>query len=95
VGQASRGDKRDRVRVAAVSVKESVMGSASDAAASGRQTGQSIGDAVSDGTSTVACKAKGSPIAAGLIAFGARLEPPGAAGTGCVGELPMDRAVRR
>ena len=65
--------QRDRVRGAAVSVKESVMGSASDAADSGRHAGQSIGGAVSDGTSTVARKAQGSPIAAGLIAFGAGL----------------------
>ena len=49
------------------------MGSASDAADSGRHAGQSINDAVSDGTSTVTRKAKGSPIAAGLIAFGAGL----------------------
>ena len=62
-----------KVRGAAVSVKEAVLGSASDAADSGRGVVGSAGDAVSDAPNAVARKAQGSPIAAGLIAFGAGL----------------------
>ena len=62
-----------KVRGAAVSVKEAVLGSASDAADSGRGVVGSVGDAVSDAPNAVARKAQGSPIAAGLIAFGAGL----------------------
>ena len=60
-----------RVRGAAVSVKEAVMGSASDATDTGAVG--TVGDAVSDAPNAVARKAQGSPIAAGLIAFGAGL----------------------
>jgi len=62
-----------RVRGAATSVKDAVMGSASDAADTGQRVAGSIGDTVSDAPSAVARKAQGSPIAAGLIAFGAGL----------------------
>ena len=62
-----------RVRGAATSVKDAVMGSASDAADTGQQLAGSVTDAVSDAPSAVARKAQGSPIAAGLIAFGAGL----------------------
>ena len=62
-----------RVRGAAVSVKEAVMGSASDAADTGQRCRHAMGDAVSDAPNAVARKAQGSPIAAGLIAFGAGL----------------------
>jgi hypothetical protein len=62
-----------RVRGAATSVKEAVLGSASDAADTGQQVATTMGDAVSDAPSAVARKAQGSPIAAGLIAFGAGL----------------------
>ncbi len=59
-----------RVRQAATSVKESVMGSASDASERGQDALSSIGDTVSEAPSMVARRAQGSPIAAGLIAFG-------------------------
>jgi len=59
-----------RVRGAAVSVKEALLGSDSDADTGAIGT---MGDAVSDAPNAVARKAQGSPIAAGLIAFGAGL----------------------
>ena len=62
-----------RVRGAATSVKEAVLGSASDAADSGQQVATTMGEAVSNAPNAVARKAQGSPIAAGLIAFGAGL----------------------
>ena len=62
-----------RVRGAAASVKDAVLGSASDAADTGQRVAGSVGDAVSDAPTAVARKAQGSPIAAGLIAFGAGL----------------------
>jgi len=62
-----------RVRGAATSVKDAVLGSASDAADTGQQVATTMGEAVSDAPSAVARKAQGSPIAAGLIAFGAGL----------------------
>ena len=49
------------------------MGSASDAADTGQRSPAPSGDAVSDAPTAVARKAQGSPIAAGLIAFGAGL----------------------
>ena len=60
-----------RVRGAAVSVKETLLGSDSDATDAGAIG--TMGDAVSDAPNAVARKAQGSPIAAGLIAFGAGL----------------------
>ena len=60
-----------KVRGAAHSVKDAVMGSASDAADTGQQVATTMGDAVSNAPNAVARKAQGSPIAAGLIAFGA------------------------
>jgi ElaB/YqjD/DUF883 family membrane-anchored ribosome-binding protein len=62
-----------RVRGAATSVKDAVLGSASDAADTGQQVAGTVGDAVSNAPNAVARKAQGSPIAAGLIAFGAGL----------------------
>ena len=62
-----------RVRGAATSVKEAVLGSASDRRRQRRTVAGTVGDAVSDAPSAVARKAQGSPIAAGLIAFGAGL----------------------
>ena len=62
-----------RVRGAATSVKEAVMGSAADAADTGQQVATTMGDAVTNAPNAVARKAQGSPIAAGLIAFGAGL----------------------
>lgn len=58
-----------RVRGAATSVKDSVMGSAADGAAAAAD----VRDTVTGAPGTVARKAQGSPIAAGLIAFGAGL----------------------
>ncbi|HEY5882308.1 MAG TPA: DUF3618 domain-containing protein [Nakamurella sp.] len=60
-----------RVRGAAVSVKDALLGSDSDATDNGAMG--TVGDAVSDAPNAVARKAQGSPIAAGLIAFGAGL----------------------
>jgi len=54
-------------------MKNAVMGGASDAADTGQQVAGSIGDAVTDAPNAVARKAQGSPIAAGMIAFGAGL----------------------
>jgi len=62
-----------RVRGAATSVKDAVMGSAADAADTGQQVATTMGDAVTGAPNAVARKAQGSPIAAGLIAFGAGL----------------------
>jgi hypothetical protein len=60
-----------RVRGAAVAVKDAVIGSASETAETGQRTAGSIAETVSDAPTAVARKAQGSPIAAGLIAFGA------------------------
>ena len=62
-----------RVRGAATSVKDAVMGSAADAVDTGQQVATTMGDAVSNAPNAVARRAQGSPIAAGLIAFGAGL----------------------
>ena len=59
-----------RVRGAAVGVKDAVMGTATEAAAHGRDAAVAVGDTVSDAPSAVARRAQGSPIAAGVIAFG-------------------------
>ena len=62
-----------RVRGAATSVKDAVMGSDADTADTGQQVATTMGDAVTGAPNAVARKAQGSPIAAGLIAFGAGL----------------------
>ncbi len=62
-----------RVRGAATSVKDAVLGSASDASDTTQRLAGEVGDAVADAPTAVARKAQGSPIAAGLIAFGAGL----------------------
>jgi gas vesicle protein len=62
-----------RVRGAATSVKDAVMGSAADTADRASTTAGGVVQTVSDAPNTVARKAQGSPIAAGLIAFGAGL----------------------
>ena len=59
-----------RVRGAAVGVKEAVIGTATDAADQGRSVVGAVGDAVAVAPSAVARRAQGSPIAAGVIAFG-------------------------
>ncbi|HET9647433.1 MAG TPA: DUF3618 domain-containing protein [Microlunatus sp.] len=58
-----------KVRGAAVSVKEAVLGSDTQPTDGG--VAGSVGEAVSAAPGAVARKAQGSPIAAGLIAFGA------------------------
>lgn len=60
-----------RVRGAATSVKETVMGRDADPSDDGLVG--SVGDAVSDAPGAVTRKTQGSPMAAGLIAFGAGL----------------------
>jgi gas vesicle protein len=73
-----------RVKEAAVGVKEHVMGSASDATDTAaarlddaRQAvadrASAVGDAVSSAPTQVKQKARGNPLAAGVIAFGAGL----------------------
>src|SRR6476661_8163623 len=62
-----------RVRGAAASVKDAVLGSAADASDTTQRLAGDVGDAVADAPTAVARKAQGSPIAAGLIAFGAGL----------------------
>jgi ElaB/YqjD/DUF883 family membrane-anchored ribosome-binding protein len=59
-----------RVRGAAAAVKDSVMGTASEAADQTQHAAATVGDTVSEAPSMVAERAKGSPVAAGLIAFG-------------------------
>lgn len=59
-----------RVRGAATVVKDSVMGSAAEAADHTQHAAATVGDTVSEAPSMVAERAKGSPVAAGLIAFG-------------------------
>jgi gas vesicle protein len=60
----------DRVKNAATSVKDRVLGSADDVTSAGGDAMSAVGDAVSDAPGKVARKAQGSPVAAGLIAFG-------------------------
>jgi len=55
------------------SVKDRVMGAADDAAESVKDAGHSAGAGIKDAGQTVANKAQGNPLAAGLIAFGAGL----------------------
>jgi phage-related protein len=70
--------QKTKISGAARSVKESIMGTA-DSATSSAQGAVSavgdkvsaVGDAVSDAPSAVKNKARGNPLAAGLIAFGA------------------------
>jgi len=59
----------ERIKGAAVSVKDRVMGSAESAG----EAMSSVGEAVSQAPGTVARGAQGSPVAAGLIAFGTGL----------------------
>lgn len=76
------GRKVDRARSAVSSVKDKIMGSAQDtadsagsmsASASDSISGvaSSVGDAVASAPQTVRTQARGNPMAAGLIAFGA------------------------
>ena len=62
-----------RVRGAAVGVKDAVMGTAADATDRTGSAAQAVNETVSDAPSAVARRAQGSPIAAGVIAFGVGL----------------------
>ena len=62
-----------RVRGAAISVKDAVHGQRLRCRRHRAAVAGTVGDAVSDAPTAVARKAQGSPIAAGLIAFGAGL----------------------
>lgn len=63
----------DRVRDAAGSVKDSIFGSAEQAADAGHRTIESVGDSAAGAPTAVRRRTQGSPVAAGLIAFGAGL----------------------
>lgn len=63
----------EKVRGAAQSMRDAVMGSASDAAEQGQNALSGARDAVADTPSAVKRKTRGNPVAAGLIAFGAGL----------------------
>lgn len=65
--------QRDKLAATATSVKESIMGSSDSAASAAGQAMSSVQDAVTGAPGMVATKTKGSPLAAGLIAFGAGL----------------------
>jgi len=63
----------DKVKGALGSVKDQVLGVASDARDSVRDAASSTGDGVSNVSDTAVAKAKGNPVAVGLIAFGVGL----------------------
>ncbi len=63
--------QRDKVVGGVMGVKNHIMGAADNAKGSTGDVVSSVGDAVSGAPGTVARQTKGSPLAAGLIAFGA------------------------
>lgn len=63
----------EKVRGAAQSVRDAVMGSASDVADKSQQVLGGARDNVADAPSAVKRRTRGNPLAAGLIAFGAGL----------------------
>src|SRR4051794_27517417 len=65
--------QKNKIRGAFTNVRESVMGAADDAASSMHDAGSSAASGVADAGHTIARKAKGNPLAAGLVAFGAGL----------------------
>ena len=65
--------QRDKVTGAVVGVKDHIMGSAADAKSSTGDAMSSMGESLSDAPGKVARQTQGSPLAAGLIAFGAGL----------------------
>ena len=65
--------QRDKVRGSVMTVKDHIMGSAQDAKSSTGEAMSSVRDAVSDAPGRIAQQTKGSPLAAGLIAFGTGL----------------------
>jgi len=68
-GQIARR-QGNRMKSAATSVKDKVLGSAEDVTNAGGDAMSTVGDAVTDAPSKVARQTQGSPMAAGLIAFG-------------------------
>jgi gas vesicle protein len=62
--------QRDKVVGGVMGVKDHIMGSTGDAKDSTGRVMSGVGDAVSGAPGKMASQAKGSPIAAGLIAFG-------------------------
>ena len=65
--------QRDKVTGAVMGVKDHIMGSAGDAKSSTGDALSSMGDTLSDAPGKVARQTQGSPLAAGLIAFGTGL----------------------
>ena len=65
--------QRDKVSGAVMGVKDHIMGSAADAKSSTGDAMASVGDTLSDAPGKVARQTQGSPLAAGLIAFGTGL----------------------
>jgi gas vesicle protein len=65
--------QRDKVTGAVMGVKDHIMGSADDVKSSAGDALSSVGDAVSGAPGRVARQTQGSPLAAGLIAFGTGL----------------------
>ena len=63
--------QRDKVMGSVMGVKDHIMGSAGDAKSATGDAVSSVQDAVSGAPGKVAQQTKGSPMAAGLIAFGA------------------------
>lgn len=63
----------EKVRGAAQSVRDAVMGTASDVTDHGQQVVSGARDTVAEAPSAVKRKTRGNPVAAGLIAFGAGL----------------------
>lgn len=63
----------DKVKDAVFGVKDKIMGTAEDALDNVGSTVGDAGSAIGDAPHKVAVKAQGSPLAAGLIAFGAGL----------------------
>ena len=63
--------QRDKVKGGVMAVKDHIMGATDTATSSTGGAMSSVGDAVSDAPGKVAQQTKGSPMAAGLIAFGA------------------------
>ena len=65
--------QRDKVTGTVMGVKDHIMGSAHDVKSSTGDAASSVGDTISDAPGKVARQTQGSPLAAGLIAFGTGL----------------------
>ena len=60
----------DKMKDAVVGVREKIMGSADSATNSLQEGASGLGDTISDAPRRAKAKAKGNPMAAGLVAFG-------------------------